>query len=191
VLLGRLDDERVVLASLSSGDLVVRGVAIDGSMTELGRLTRALGPAALQRFPTPASAFRVLALREVEQGIPGARVVSALDLSTGAITDLQVLGIEGTFAPETGRPGVYVFTQPNEQRIGGRGTASIEAPAGRRPFLDPLRSWSPDGALIAFRSQTATGQFGVTAMTRDGRLLVDLQPAVTTAVRLIGWIERP
>jgi hypothetical protein len=189
-LLGRLDDGRVVLGSMSGTDLVVRAVALDGAVVELGRITRALGPAALQRFPTPASGFRVLALRQVEQGFPGAGVVSALDLGTGAITDLQVLGLEATFAPETSRPGVYVFTHRSEQHISGRGTANIDVPAGRRAFLDALRSWSPDGALIAFASQTPPAKMGLTAITRDGRLLVDLQPLESATVRLIGWRER-
>jgi hypothetical protein len=189
-LFGRLDDGRLALASPTPAERVVLAVGLDGSLTELGRITGARGPPALQRFPTPTSAFRVLALRDLDPGSPGGQAITALDLSTGAVTDLQVLGFDGTFAPETNRPGAYVFTQPGEQRISGRGTQNIEVPSGRFPFLDPLRSWSPDGALIAFRAAGGTGDRGLTALTRDGRLIVDLVPQIGATVQLIGWVLR-
>jgi hypothetical protein len=85
-------------------------------------------------------------------------------------------------------PGVYVFTQTGEQWIGGRGTQNIEVPSGRYPFLDPLRSWSPEGSLIAFRA-AAVGDRELTALTRGGRI-VDLVPQMMVTVRLIGWVPR-
>jgi hypothetical protein len=189
-LLGRLDDGRLALASPDPAGLVVLAVSLDGSVAQLGRIPGARGPAALQRFPTPTSAFRVLALRNLDARSPGGQAITTLDLSTGATTDLQVIGFEGTFAPQTVRPGVYVFTQLGDQRIDGRGIPNIEMPAGRYPFLDPLRSWSPDGSLIAFSSRTSGGQDGLTALTRDGELVVDLVRQLNATVRLIGWVPR-
>jgi hypothetical protein len=189
-LLGQLDDGRLVLASPAPAELVVLAVGADGSLTELGRIAGARGPAALQRFPTPTSGFRVLALRDVDPGSPGAQAVVAFDLSTGEMTDQQVLGFDATFAPEINRPGTYLFTQRGEDRIRGRGVPNFGVPAGRHPFLDPLRSWSPDGSLIAFGSQAGSGSVGLTAQTRDGRVIVDLLPKATATVQLLGWVQR-
>jgi hypothetical protein len=126
----------------------------------------------------------------VDAGNSGARIVAALDLSTGAISDLQVLGSDSTFAPETNKPGVYVFMQRGDNRIGGRDTPNIEVPPARYPVLHPLRSWSPDGLLIAFGAGSPAGKLGLIALTRDGRVVVDLQPEGTAMVQLIGWVPR-
>jgi hypothetical protein len=189
-LLGRLDDGRLVLASPVSSGLVVQAVSLDGSLTELGRIARARGPAALQRFPTPTSPFRVLALRDLEAGSPGNQAVAALDLMTGALSDIQVIGFDSTFAPETNKPGVYVYAQRGEVRIVGRGTQNIEVPPARYAFLHPLRSWSPDGLLIAFGAESPAGKVGIIALNREGRVVVDVQPEGTAMVQLIGWVQR-
>jgi hypothetical protein len=210
-LLGVDSAHRIVVAwrdtpdsSAVRGAVVISGINVDGSAQEIARFRHGLSVGAPGSLDNPAAAMSgdvVLVLREAEPAESGRRHITAVDLTTGATTDLQLVGRDGSFAALHRPAGTYSFAQAPDFDIVVAGSTTLRLPGtgiGRLVWLDPLHAWSPDNAAVAFAMHSSDG-FGLIALTGGGQSVLGVTACMTVSVptctepsdvRLVGWVRR-